>query len=178
EANEDLAVVLKATPGNVEAIYLQAVIATQAKDFKTADADLTRIGAFVERIPRAYLLTAVVKEQLNQIEQAEDAARRYLGRAPNDLTGYKVLARIQFAKRRPDQVGDTLEKIAAAGQGDAETYDLIGRAYAATGRADDAVNAFQKAQSLAPNDVGVQTRPAPGRGGVGHPGGRGDARGT
>jgi len=169
-ANQDLSVVLTATPGNVQAIYLQAVMATQAKDYKAADAYLDRIAAYIGRIPRGYLLLAVVKEQVGQIAQAEDAAQRYLGRAPNDLAAYKVLARIQFAKRRPDQVIDTLEKIGASGKADAETYDMLGRAYAASGRGDDAVKAFQKAQSLAPNDVGVQTRLATVRMGMGQPG--------
>jgi cellulose synthase operon protein C len=169
-ANQDLAVVLKATPGNVQAIYLQAVLAAQQKDYKGADADLGRIVGYIGRIPRAYLLMAVVKEQLGQTEQAEDAAQRYLARAPNDLAAYKILARIQFAKRRPDQVIDTLAKIAETGKADADTYDLLGRAYASTGRADDAVTAFQKAQSLAPTDVGVQTRLATVRMGMGQPG--------
>ena len=48
--------------------------------------------AYLPRIPRAYLLLAVVKEQLGQLEQAEDAAQRYLARAPNDLAAYKVLS--------------------------------------------------------------------------------------
>ncbi len=65
---------------------------------------------------------------------------------------------------------DTLDKIAQSGKADAETYDLLGRAYASTGRADDAVIAFQKAQAMAPNDVGVQTRLATVRMGMGQPG--------
>ena len=64
---------------------------------------------------------------------------------------------------------DTLTKIAESGKADAETYDLLGRAYATTGRADEAVKAFQKAQALAPNDVGVQTRLATVRMGMGEP---------
>ena len=39
----------------------------------------------------------------------------------------------------------------------------------ATGRADDSVKAFKKAQTLAPNDVGVQTRLASARMGAGEP---------
>ena len=58
-----------------------------------------------------YYLQAIVKGQLGQIEQAEEAARKYLGRVPNDLAAYKVLARIQFARRRPDQVIETLDKV-------------------------------------------------------------------
>jgi tetratricopeptide (TPR) repeat protein len=58
-------------------------------------------------------------------------------------------------------------RIGESGQGDAETYDLLGRAYAATGRSEDSVKAFQKAETLAPNDVGLQTRLASARMGAG-----------
>lgn len=166
-AKQDIAAVLKATPGNVQGIYLQAVLEAQAKDFKAANADLERIAAYVPRIPRGYFLLAVVKEQLGQIAQAEDAAARYLSRAPNDLAGYKLLARLQFSQRHPDKVIETLSKVVDTGKADAETYDLLGRAYAATNRGTDAVQAFQKAQALAPNDVGLQTRLATVRMGLG-----------
>jgi putative PEP-CTERM system TPR-repeat lipoprotein len=166
-ARADIDTVLKGTPGNVNAIYLQAVMEAQARNYKAADADLERISGYVGRIQRAYYLQAVVKEQLGQLEQAEQAARKYLGRAPNDLAAYKILARIQFAKHRPDQVVDTLAKVAESGKGDAEAYDLLGRAYAATGRGTEAITAFQKAETLAPNNVGVQTRLASVRMGMG-----------
>jgi putative PEP-CTERM system TPR-repeat lipoprotein len=166
-ARADIELVLKGTPGNVQAIYLMAVMEAQSRNYKAADADLERISGFIGRIQRAYYLQAVVKEQLGQLEQAEDAARKYLGRAPNDLAAYKVLARIQFTKHRPDQVIDTLAKVAESGKGDAEAYDLLGRAYAATGRGAEAIQAFSKAETMAPNDVGVQTRLASVRMGMG-----------
>ena len=109
----------------------------------------------------------MVKEQLGQAAQAEEAIRRYIARTPNDLAGYRVLAGLQFGKRRPDLAAETLARIGESGQGDAETYDLLGRAYAATGRSEDLVKAFQKAETLAPNDVGLQTRLASARMGAG-----------
>jgi putative PEP-CTERM system TPR-repeat lipoprotein len=166
-AKTDIDAVLKGTPGNVQALYLRAVLSAQARNFKAADADLERISAFLPRIQRAFYLQAVIKEQLGQHEQAEEAARKYLGRNANDLAGYKVLARIQAAKRRPDLVIDTLAKVAETGRGDAETFDLLGRAYAATGRSADAVKNFERAQALAPQDVGLQTRLASVRMGMG-----------
>ncbi len=162
-AKGDIDMVLKATPGNVQAIYLLAVMKAQARDFKGADADLERIASYIGRIQRAYYLQAVVKEQIGQLEQAEEAARKYLARSPNDLAAYKVLARIQFGKKRPDQVIETLGRVAESGKGDAETHDLLGRAYAATNRGPEAVKNFQKAESLAPNDIGLQTRLASAR---------------
>ena len=85
-------------------------------------------------IPRGYFLQAIVKEQLGQSAQAEEAIRRYMARFPNDLAAYKVLARLEFAQHRPDLAADTLVKIVESGSADAETYDLLGRAYVATGR--------------------------------------------
>jgi putative PEP-CTERM system TPR-repeat lipoprotein len=166
-AKADIDTVLKGTPGNIQGIYLLAVMEAQAKNYKAADANLERIASYVGRIQRAYYLQAVVKEQLGQFEQAEEAARKYLGRAPNDLAAYKILARIQFAKRRPDQVVETLARVVESGKADAETYDLLGRADAATSRSADAVENFQKAEALAPNDVGLQTRLASVRMGMG-----------
>jgi putative PEP-CTERM system TPR-repeat lipoprotein len=166
-AKADIGVVLKATPGNIQAIYLLAVMEAQAKNYKAADADLERIAGFIGRIQRAYYLQAVIKEQLGQWEQAEDAARKYLARAPNDLSAYKVLARIQFSKHRPDQVVDTLARVVESGKADAETFDLLGRADALTGHSAEAVQNFQHAEALAPNDVGLQTRLASVRMGMG-----------
>ena len=157
-ARADVDLVLKGTKGNIQALYLDAVIKAQAKDYKAADDGLQRIQSYLNRIPRAYFLQAVVKEQLGQFEAAEDAARKYLAKAPNDLAAYKVLARILFTKRRPDQVIDTLAKVVESGKADAEAYDLLGRAYAATNRPQDAIVNFQRAEALAPNDVGLQTR--------------------
>ena len=157
-ARSDVDTVLKGTKGNIQALYLDAVIKAQAKDFKAADDGLQRIQSYLNRIPRAYFLQAVVKEQLGNYEEAEDAARKYLSKAPNDLGAYKVLARILFVKRRPDLVVETLAKVTESGKADAEAYDLLGRAYAATNRPQDAIVNFQRAEALAPNDVGLQTR--------------------
>jgi putative PEP-CTERM system TPR-repeat lipoprotein len=172
-AKADLDAVLKSTPGSVQAIFLAAVMEAQAGHFAVADKDLERISGFIPSLQRGFYLQAVVKEQLGQYEQAEDSARKYLDRYPGDLAGYKVLARIEFARKRPDEVIDTLTKVTGTGggkqaaQADAETYDLLGRAYAATNRDQDAVTAFQKAQTMAPNDVGLQTRLASARMGMG-----------
>lgn len=157
-AQTDIQAVLAISPGNVQAIYLQAVLQANAKDWRAADLSLNRISNFLARIPRAYYLLAVTKRELGQLEQARDAATKYLSRAPNDLAGYKLLAHIETDQHQPDHVIETLSKIADAGKGDAETYDLLGRAYVATGRGDEAITVFQKAETLAPKDVGLQTR--------------------
>ena len=157
-AKGDIDLVLKATRGNIQAIYLLAAYKAQTKDFKGADEQLQHIEAQLGRVPRGHYLKAIVKEQLGLLAEADEAARKYLARAPNDLAAYKVLARIQVQERRPDQVIETLAKVAESGKGDAQTYDLLGRAYASTGRGAESIKAFQQAEALAPDDVGLQTR--------------------
>jgi cellulose synthase operon protein C len=157
-AQPDVQAALALSPGNVQALYMQAVLQANAKDWHAVDATLTRISSFLARIPRAYYLQAVTKRELGQLESARDAAARYVGRAPNDLSGYRLLAQIETDQHQPDRVIETLSKIADAGQGDAASYDLLGRAYVATGRGDEAVKMFQKAETMAPKDVGLQTR--------------------
>ena len=176
KAKADLDAVLKSTPGNVQAIYLQAVIQVQAKDFKAADATLDKINAYIGRIPRGYFLQAIVKEQLGQDAQAEEAIRRYIARTSRMTSpATRCWHGCNSPKRRPDLAADTLAKVVESGQGDAEAYDLLGRAYAATGRSDEAVKAFQKAETLSPNDVGAAD--PPGERAHGHgPGRVGDGR--
>ncbi len=166
-AQADIQAVLAIAPGNVQALYLQAVVQANSKDWQAADATLSHIATYLGRIPRAYYLLAVTKRALGQLEQARDAANRYVVRAPDDLAGFKLLAQIETDQHQPALVIDTLAKIADADKGDAETYDLLGRAYVATGRSDDAIKSFQKAQTLAPKDVSLQTRLAAARLGQG-----------
>ena len=166
-AQSDVDAVIAAAPGNVQAIYLQAVLQANAKDWHAVDASLNRISNFLGRIPRAFFLLAVTKRELDQLEQARDAATRYVARAPNDISGYKLLAHIETDQHQPEKVIETLAKITDSGQGDAETFDLLGRAYVATGRGDEAIKMFQKAEAMAPKDVGLQTRLAAARLGQG-----------
>ena len=49
-ARADIDLVLKGTPGNVQAIYLLAVMEAQSRNYKAADADLERISGYIGRI--------------------------------------------------------------------------------------------------------------------------------
>ena len=73
-AKTDLAQVLKMLPGNIQATYLEAVLAAKAQRWADADADLQKISIAMASIPRAYFLEAVVKFRLGQVQQAIDAA--------------------------------------------------------------------------------------------------------
>lgn len=159
-AKADIDAVLKSTPASVKAIYLQAALAAQQKDYQRADAYLQRITLYLPQIPGAYFMQALVKERLGQLEQALAAARAFQTQAPSDIIGDKLVARIHLDQRRPDLAAAALNKLVSAGKADAETYELLGTAYAMGGRSDDAVRAFQQARSRAPANPDLQAKMA------------------
>jgi cellulose synthase operon protein C len=158
QAKADVDAVLAVLPGSSQALYYQAVLLAEAQDFKGADANLQRLSDFVSRFPPAYLLQAVVKQHLGQMEQALDAATRYAARSPDDPRGAKLLAEIDLQMKRPDRAITALILLANAKTKDAGVYDLLGRAYTATGRGREAAESFTQATALAPNDPGAFER--------------------
>jgi len=157
-ARVDVDAVLASVPNNAQATYERAVLLTREKDFKGADADLQKLSDYITRYPAGYLLLAVVKQRLGQTEQALDAASRYIARTPGDPRGPLVLADIAIGAGQYSRVIEALTPLADAGSKDVNVYDLRGRAYAFSGRAQEAIADFQKALEIAPDNVGVLAR--------------------
>jgi putative PEP-CTERM system TPR-repeat lipoprotein len=158
DAKADNEAILALKPNDAQAIFISALLAARAQDFKLAEARLEKLSRYLGRVQRGYLLQAVIKENLGQLEQAEEAASRYVGKEVDDLDGIKLLARIRLLKRKPVPVIEALGRIAAVGRADAEIYDLLGRAFSLNGQSEKAVQALTLAQNLAPADVGVSMR--------------------
>lgn len=157
KALEDVTVVLAAEPRNAAASYLGAVLSVRAGKHADADAALTRLGPAIQRFPRGLYFHAISKSSIGQSESAVDMAQRYIARAPNDLDGVRLLARVELAANRPDRAVTALAKIVADGKADAETLDLQGRALAASGKPALASEAFQQASKLAPTNSTILT---------------------
>jgi putative PEP-CTERM system TPR-repeat lipoprotein len=168
KAREDVTTVLRMEPRSAGAIYLQSVIQARAREFAAADVGLTQIQNILGRFPRGYYFQAVVKFNLGQAEQANEAATRFLQRNPNDPDGIKLLARIHMAAQRPDQAAELINKAMADGvKPDGEMMDLLGRAYAQAGKSELALAALEKAVALAPDNADILTRLAAIRLGLG-----------
>ncbi|MBO0710067.1 MAG: PEP-CTERM system TPR-repeat protein PrsT [Acetobacteraceae bacterium] len=159
----DVNAVLQVLPGHPRALMLEALLQARRREFGAADATLQKIGQAMTSLPRAYLLEAYVKAELGDWEQADDFAQRYVARAPDDLSGIKLLGGVEMQRQRPDKVIALLAKPAAAGIADAGSFDLLGRAYAAMGRQADATAAYEKAAALAPDDPQMRGRLAASR---------------
>ncbi|HEX3349296.1 MAG TPA: tetratricopeptide repeat protein, partial [Acetobacteraceae bacterium] len=163
DAKKDVDAVLEVEPQNLMATYLRGVLLTRAKDWPAADAVLTKVSQYASQLPKAYFFIAVVKSNTGQLEQAHDAASRYVARVPQDPEGVKLLARVAVDSKQPTDAIRVLNDAVTAGRADLEMLDLLGRAYTMAGRPTDAVATFEKAASLAPGNSDILARLASAR---------------
>jgi putative PEP-CTERM system TPR-repeat lipoprotein len=171
KAREDVDAVLKADARNPLGNYFQAVLLVRGGDWRGADAALQNISPIISRFPRGEYFLALVKVNLDQNEQAAEAAARYLAREPQDIAGIKLLARIHARAGRPAQMIAVLTKAADAGLADAELLELLGSAYIQTGQGALAVQTLDRAAVLAANDSVALAQIAAIRLGIGDAGG-------
>jgi tetratricopeptide (TPR) repeat protein len=159
KANEDVTTVLKMEPRSAGAIYLQAVLSARAREFQAADAALTQISNLLPRFPRGYYFLGVVKFNLGQAEQAADAAQKFVQRNPQDIDGIKLLARIASAAGRPGEAIQAVEKAIASGmEPDAELLDALARAFAQDGQRQKALETYERAVKMAPENGDIVAR--------------------
>ena len=158
KARADVDKVLAAEPRNAAAVYLDMVLLVRAGRFAEADLAAEKLTPVLNRFPRGNYFVALIKSNLGLTEQAVDAATRHVGRAPEDLDGVRLLARIEMAARRPERAIAALQRSIDAGVSDAETIDLLGRAYAQQGSTVQAAQTFQRATTLAPGNAEMLTR--------------------
>jgi putative PEP-CTERM system TPR-repeat lipoprotein len=155
-AKADVQAVLTAQPGSVAGIYLDALLAAKVQDFEKANTNLQKISGAMALIPRAYYTKSVVDYRLGHLDQAADAAQRYVARNPDDLAGKKLLGYIDLELHRPGDAIDALSKFETEGKADAEALALLGRSYTQVGKPAEALAAFSAAVKLAPTNAGLK----------------------
>jgi cellulose synthase operon protein C len=157
-AKADLDAAVTASPGMAGAHYLLAFLAARKGAWGEADNELQKVGPLLPELPRGLYLQAVVKNALNQPEQAQAAVTKHVARFPDDVQAQKLLAVMAMKRKEPDKAIEALERAVAAKPDDAEAQDMLGRAYLATGKSDKALAAFDAASKAAPDDPAMRTR--------------------
>jgi putative PEP-CTERM system TPR-repeat lipoprotein len=171
KAREDVDAALLIDARNPLANYFLTVLLVRAGDWQGADTALQKISPVISRFPRGEYFQALVKINLNQFEQAADAANKYVARMSQDIAGYKLLARIYARAHRPQQMIAALMKASDAGLVDVELLELLGNGYVQTGQIGLALQTLDKAARLASDDADVLSRIAAIRLGIGDAGG-------
>ncbi|GIL39036.1 XrtA/PEP-CTERM system TPR-repeat protein PrsT [Roseiterribacter gracilis] len=160
KAKEDLDAAVATAPGLPAAHYLMAFVAARKGSWGEADNELQKVGPALNELPRGLYLQAVVKNALNQPEQAQAALAKHVARFPDDVQAQKLVAVTALKKHEPQKAIDALERAVAAKPDDAEAQDLLGRAYLNVGKSDKALAAFDAASKASPQDAAMQTRVA------------------
>jgi putative PEP-CTERM system TPR-repeat lipoprotein len=158
EARDLVDDVLHAAPHDASANYLRMVLAVRSHDWQAANASLENISPVVANLPRGLFYAGLVKLNVGQPAQAEEAVSKFLTTHPDDLDAHKLMAFIALTSHRPADARAQLQDIVAAGHPDAETLTLMGRAQAMAGDGKDAEATLAKAQALAPNNLDILNR--------------------
>jgi putative PEP-CTERM system TPR-repeat lipoprotein len=157
-ARADVDKVLAVSPDNPLANYMLAQLLVDARDWPAADAALDKAGSILDRLPRSSLYVALVKANLQQPQQALDAAQHYLAQVGNaDPGAIRLVAAIQLQLGRPAAAIALLEPLVDSGHADTHTLQVMASAYWQSGKPQLAVQLLQQAAQAEPGNAAVLT---------------------
>jgi len=157
-ANEDLDPILKAAPNNFMANYLKALELAKKQDYAAADRIFDRISPGFSVFWAGYYLQGATKFALGQYAQAETILAKYLNRVPDDLKAARLIATAAMQQHSPARAIEYLRPIVDKVTADAAALTVLGNAYMADGKPDLALQQFEKAAALDPDNPAIKTR--------------------
>jgi cellulose synthase operon protein C len=159
-ADEDLDPILKATPNIFMANFLRALELDKQQQYAAADRIFDRISPSFPRFWAGYYLQGATKLALGQFAQAESILSKYLARVPVDQRASRLIASAALQQHAPSRAIDYLKPQADKSTADAATLSLLGNAYMADGKAELALQQFEKAATLDPENQTIKARVA------------------
>lgn len=159
-ADEDLDPILKTTPNHFMANYLRALEFDQQKKFADADRIFDRISPDFSVFWAGYYYQGATKLALGQQAQAEVILGKYLSHVPDDRRAARLIATAALQLRAAPRAIEYLKPLVDKMPADAATLALLGNAYMADGKPDLALQQFEKAAALDPDDPTIKTRVA------------------
>lgn len=159
-ADEDLDPILKASPNNFMANYLRGLELAKQQQYAAADRIFERISPAFQMFWAGYYLQGATKLALGQFAQAEAILAKYLGHVPNDLRAARLIASAALQQRAASRAIQYLKPLTDNSPGDAATLTILGNAYMADGKPDLALQQFEKAAALDPENPAIKTQVA------------------
>lgn len=159
-ADADLDQVQKTNPDSFMVGYLHALEAAKQGQYAAADRTFDHLSPMFQRYPSGYYLQGATKFALGQYAQAETILGRYLALVPGDVRAARIAAAAALRQRAPGRAINFLTPFAAKPGVQAETLTLLGNAYMAASKPELALQQFDKAAALEPNNPAIQTRMA------------------
>jgi len=157
-ADEDLDPILKSSPNNFMANYLRGLELAKQAQYAAADRIFDRISPAFPVFWAGYYLQGATKLALGQYAQAETILAKYLDRVPDDVKAGRLIATAALQQRSAARAIEYLKPMVDKVAADAATLTVLGNAYMADGKPDLALQQFEKAAALEPDNPAIKTR--------------------
>jgi len=155
-ADGDLDPILKAMPNHFMANYLRAVELAKKHQYADADRILDRISPAFPKGGGGYYIQGATKLALGQLAQAESILGKYLARVPDDQSAARLMASAALQQRAANRAIDYLKPHVEKPTVDAATLSMLGNAYMAAGKPELALQQFEKAAVLDPENPSIK----------------------
>jgi cellulose synthase operon protein C len=155
--DEDIDPVLRADPNHFMANYLRALEFAKQHKYAAADRICDRISSGFPTFPAGYYLQGATKLALGQFSKAETILSDYLGRVPGDARAVRLIARAALQQHGAPRAIDYLKPLADRSPADAATLAALGDAYMADRKPELALQQFEKAAALDPDNPTIKT---------------------
>lgn len=147
----DITPILRVVPNHLQANYLLAYAAVKQGEFADADSRLDRITDGFDEFPLGYFLRGLVKFGLGKYPEAEQYLSKYLDRVPDDSAAVRLAAATALRQGHAEQAIAYLKPLIERAP-DAPALSLLGDAYIAAGSPERALEQFEKAAALDPDN--------------------------
>ena len=128
--------VLSSSRANPRALYLQALLAARAGNFKLAQSLYQRTGGRLDDQPATMLLASAIDYQTGNVQQAISRLDRLVELQPDNRKARRLLAASQWRLGDAAATAETLRPLVEAEDADRYSLNLMARALARLGRKD------------------------------------------
>ena len=155
-ADGDLDPILKTAPNHFLANYLRALELAKQQKYADADRILDHISPGFATFSAGYLLQGETKLALGQSAQAEFILAKYLSHFPDDQNAARLAATAALQQHAPTRAIEFLKPVVGKSP-QAATLSLLGEAYLTDRKPELALQQFEKAASLDPENPVIKT---------------------
>jgi predicted Zn-dependent protease len=123
-----------------------------------ADRIFDRISSGFAAFWPAYYVQGATKFKLGQYGQAEISLGKYRAHAPDDIKAAQLIATAALQQQAAPRAIEYLKPFADKTPADPETFTVLGNAYMADHKPDLALQQFERAAALDPNNQAIKTQ--------------------
>jgi putative PEP-CTERM system TPR-repeat lipoprotein len=157
-ADDDIDPILKTDPNQFAANYLRGLELAKQQKYADADRIFDRIVPGFAAFWTGYYLQGATKLALGQYAQAETSLGKFLAHVPDDVRATRLIATAALQQHASSRAIEYLKPLVAKMPADAAALGVLGDAYMADSKPDLALQQFEKAAALDPDNPAIKTQ--------------------